>query len=558
MRVIDILTESVLTEAGLTARDFYERGRLDNFIKKLVAKEPFFTVDGEQIEIPATGSEISWLKTQLKTNFDSKDPLARAVQSLEIFPKIGGIRLSSLAKTKEFGGTFSVNSSGKMDTSKANIGPTVEALKAFAIFARLVIRNKATLTAQDVMKVAQMAQKNSSIVYLTNEKTGKPSKNPTTQVTVVRKVPDKNGTVKDEFTLNVSLSTPSFVRAINVTEKDKAAWGHLNGVVKYINSEGDLAKYSRYFANNNKKDPVKIAVIGIELGKVDISSSYTDPVSGEERPLENLTMSIKSEDAPWFHQTSGGKLTGIYQMYQAIGLTDAEVDEDMVTAGYQETGKKNSRAQFQQTVKAVEAIYDLAFDRLGSAMAKLNDKGEADYIHNFLNTLKHNIAGDDKLVYVKFNARGAYSKLKPNMLWHLSEVIELGVNQGTGQRRAIYWIDQKTGKTLMEVRMLINAPNHRITNQFNLGKDFFSLIKESEKIYNVNSTKAAPATTPTTDKQVTQVEPTEPIAKKAVPANIKKSAATAVPTANIDTNPNQSLNRAVPSTNPNDNIPFAT
>lgn len=512
MRILDIINESILTEAGLTARDFYERQRLVNFIHKLVEKEPFSTVDGKQIEIPATRNEISWLKTQLKTNFDSKDPKARAVQSLEIFPTIGGIRLSSLAKTKEFGGTFSVGSNGKMDTSKANIGPTVEALKAFAIFARLIIRNKTVLDAHDVMKVAQLAQKNSSVVYLTNEKTGKPSANPTTEVTVVRKVPDKNGTVKDEFTLKVSLSTPSFIRAISVTEKDKAAWGHLNGVVKYINTEGDLAKYSRYFANNNKKDPVKIAVIGIELGKVDISSSYTDPVTKEERPLENLTMSIKSEDAPWFHQTSGGKLTGLYQMYQAIGLTDDDVNEDMVTAGYQETGKKNTRQQFQQTVEAVETMYDLAFQRLGSALAKLNDKGEADYIHNFLNTLKHNIAGSDKLVYVKFNAAGAYSKLKPNMLWHLSEVIELGVNQGTGQRRSIYWIDQKTGKTLMEVRMLINAPNHRITNQFNLGKDFFSLIKESEKIYNANSAKGTSTTTSPTpaplNKQTPQVEPT--------------------------------------------------
>ena len=131
------LTE-FLTEAALEKADFKYRNRLANFINKLETKDPFYTLNGEQIVVPATAAEIKFLKNELKTKFDPSLEKGPALERVEVPQVIGGIRLSSLQKTKEFGGTFSVSASGEMDVSKANLGPTVEALKSFGIYARLV------------------------------------------------------------------------------------------------------------------------------------------------------------------------------------------------------------------------------------------------------------------------------------------------------------------------------------------------------------------------------------------------------------------------------------
>ena len=114
-------------------------------------------------------------------------------------------------------------------------------------------------------------------------------------------------------------------------------------------------------------------------------------------------------------------------------------------------------------------------------MAKLNDKGEADYVYGFLDRLRNSLAGDQRLVYVKFDAKGTYKKLKPHLLLNLAKVINLDVNLGTGGRPTIYWVDKETGRTLLYV-VLIKVPSERrLTHQFNLGKDFFPLLDDAEQ-----------------------------------------------------------------------------
>ena len=54
----------------------------------------------------------------------------------------------------------------------------------------------------------------------------------------------------------------------------------------------------------------------------------------------------------------------------------------------------------------------------------------------------------------------------------------------------IFWIDRKTNKTLIYVVLLVNAPNYRLTHQFNLGKDFFELLKAASS--RINAPVAAP------------------------------------------------------------------
>lgn len=483
-----------LTESGLKSRDFYERYRLATLIQKLDNKEPFITTDNKKIVVPATREEISALKSQLKNNFDPSDnrPKARSITPVEIPATIGGIKLTLLQKTKEFGGKVGTSpDKEEEDFSKANLGPTVEALKSFAMYAKLSMRGKPTISVEDVIKIGKMADENSKVDYAVNPDTGKKSKTMTTFASYSRNVSDVNKQVKDQLTLNVALSTSSFQRAVRVNPKDKAAWGNLQGIVSYVNTEGDIGKYSRFFANNNKRDPVKIAVIGIGGAKTDISSTYVDPKSGSEKPLQHLSMSVKSAGAEWYDQASGGNEKGMKKFYNIIGLDDSAADGAIKIANFKSSDKKDTTPEiFAQKIQSVYKIYDLAFKQLKARIPQLNDVGEADYIQEFVSRLKSSLAGDEKLVYVKFDANGTYKKLNPQVLSQLTRYIDLDVNYtpGAGESRPkIFWIDKKTGKTLLYAVLLVNTPNYRLTHQFNLGRDFFDLLKLSADAANASA-----------------------------------------------------------------------
>lgn len=512
MRARDFLIES-----GLKTRDFYERYRLVNLIQKLENGDPFLTTNGKNVVIPASKAEISFLKTQLKTQFDSSEPKARANPDLNVPSEIGGIKLSTLQKTKEFGGKVGAAPGGEDDFSKANLGPTVEALKSFAIYAKLTMRGKDKITPEDVVKVGKLADENSKVDYAVNPDTGKKSTTMTTFSSYSRQVPDVSKQVKDHLTLNIALSTPSFQRAVRVSPKDKAAWGNLQGIISYVNTESDIGKYSRFFANNNKRDPVKIAVVGIGGAKTDISSTYVDPKSGTEKPLQHLSLSVKSAGAEWYDQASGGNEDGMRKFYGIIGLDDSAATTAMKQAKFIGGGKKDTTpVTFQQRIQSVYDIYGIAYKQLKARIPQLNDKGEADYIHGFVGRLKSSLAGDEKLVYVKFDADGTYKKLNPLVLTHLAKAIELDVNYtpGSGDSKPkIFWVDRNTGKTLIYAVLLVNAPNYRLTHQFNLGKDFFDLLKLASQQLNKDVVKPtvtppSPATQPA--QKMTTIKPLGP------------------------------------------------
>lgn len=477
-----------LTEAGLKTRDFYERYRLENFIKQLEGGDPFFTTTGEQIVIPAHKREIALLKSILKNNFDSKDknPKSRAISPVELdMPTtVGGVPLSKLEKTKEFGGTIGRSKTGEMDVSKANLGPTVEALKSFAIYARLVIRNKEVITAEDVIKIGKLAAAHSKTDFAVSA-SGKKSKNPTTFAIYNKNVADKNKAIKDTITLKIALSSPSFQRAVQVTPTDKAAWGNLQGILSYVNTESDIKKYSRYFANNNRKDPINISVVGIGGAKTDISSTYVDPKTGTEKSLKNLSMSVKSAGAEWYDQASGNNAEGIRKFYSIIGLNFADADAAMNAVKFTEGGRGDTDAQFEKRVKQVSNLYKITYEQLKAAIPSLNDLGEATYIKNFLGRLRYALAGDESLIYVKFDANGTYEKLNPNTLARLAEIIDLDVKlipASATNRAKISWYDTKSNRELIYVVLLKNPPNRRLTHQFNLGSGFFDIFKEAKSL----------------------------------------------------------------------------
>lgn len=482
-----------LSEGPLSRADFKERYRLANFIRKLEKKEPFIAVSGDPIVIPASAAEIKHLKAELANSFDPADPRpkAQSIKPVDIPNTVGGIKLSSLQKTKEFGGTFSVSATGEMDVSKANIGPTVEALKSFAIYAKLVMRGKSQITPEDVLSIGQLAASNSR-----EEAVGK-SKSPTTVALYSRNVPDANKKINDQITLKVALSTPSFLRAVRTTQGDKEAWGNLQGIVKYVNTESDIGKYSRYFGNNNHRDPLKIAVVGIGGDKVDIESTLTTD-TGEEKPIQNLSLSIKGAGAEWYDQASANNADGMVKFYNIMGLGEDLANQAMIISNFQEGGKGSTPKEFENRIKAATLIYEVAYNQLKEKIPA-SVPGEAKYIQTFLANLKNSLAGDQKLVYVKFDAKGTYEKLKPHLLTKLADVIDLDVNFSADPGRpTIYWIDKNTGRTLIYVVLLKVPSEKRLTHQFNLGKDFFPLLREAEKLLNAPATTTvnAPVTTP--------------------------------------------------------------
>lgn len=492
MRVLDIINESVLTEAPLAPSDFKERYRLANLIDKLENKKPFHAVQGEPIVIDGVSSkEIADLKKQLKSNFDPKDPnpKAQAIKSIIVPPSIGGVRLSTLQKTDEFGGRLAISTTGEHDYTKANLGPTVEALKSFAMYAKLINRKKITIDINDVLAVAKLADANSTETF-SKSKAGVESKTPTTLAVYVKEVPDSNGQVRDPITLKVALSTPCFKRAVSVTQADKEAWGNLQGIISYVNTENDIGKYTRMFAKNNKRDPIKIAVVGIGGAKTDIQATRDNENWHEgmdpklkEKNIKSLSLSVKAAGAEWYDQASANNLEGWEKFYQIMGLDPSQAAEAITVAGFQEGGKVNTQAgkqAFEKRVHASALMYEVAYTHLKTRIAQLNDKQEADYIHHFLANLKSSLAGDEQLIYVKFNSKGTYDKLKPHLLMELASVMDLDVNLGTTGRPAIYWIDKLTGKTLIYVVLLKVPSEQRLTHQFNLGKDFFPLLKEAE------------------------------------------------------------------------------
>ncbi len=472
-----------LKEAALAPKTFYVKDRLQNLINRLKKKDDFLTTDGEYIKVPATSAEIKELITLLSTNYDAQGTV---ISNKRMPNVIGGVPLSKLMKTADFGGKAGVGASGEQ-VGSPNIGPTVEALKSMAIFAKLINRGKAAITVEDVQKVAKIMLENAQDV---REK-GKTVS--TTSSSYSRKVYDLSKKVQDTVSIDIRLSTPPFLRAVNVSPQDKKAWGTLQGIVNYVNSESDVGKYSRYFASNNVRDPLNIGVVGISGAKTDILTTRTMP-DGTERPLSNLSMSIKAGSS-MYDQASGMNVEGITKFYEILGLSKFDAQEAIEASGFigKTKGQEDTAKTAKDRVKAVTDIYRIAAEQLNSELIKLNDKGEADYVTRFLNRLRSSIEGEGRLVYVNFDAKGTYNKLNPMQITSLARHIELGVELDIGSKATpyLYIVDRLSGKPIMHVRLAI-LKSGRMTHTFELDY-LLDLIRDAKK---AEKQEPAPQATP--------------------------------------------------------------
>lgn len=492
-----------LTEGALTKRTFYIKDRLLNLITRLKTPgEKFLNVDGESISLRATPEEFKYLIKLLKTNYDAQGTV---ISNSNMLNKIGGVPLSQLMKTADFGGKSGVGAQGET-VGKPNIGPTVEALKSMALFAKLISRGKPAITAEDVLKVAAIMAQNAEEV----KEKGKTVA--TTSSKYSRRVYDTSKQVQDTIGINIRLSSPPFQRAVNVSPEDKQAWGSLQGIVNYVNNEGDIAKYSRFFSSNNKRDPVNIAVVGISGAKADISTTYTKQ-DGTERPLSHLSMSIKA-GSDMYDQSPGHNMEGIEKFYEILGLNPLDAADAMQYTKFQSKVDRveDTPEQAKARVAAVKQIYEIVGMQLKQRIGALNDQGEAEYIHEFLGRLRSSIEGAGKLVYVNFDAKGTYNKLNPQLISTLASHINLDVivDMESKSTPYIYIMDKISGKPIMHVRLAI-LKSGRMTNTFELDY-LLDLVRDSKK----KAAQMKPAEEPalgTPEKPAATVPANKPLAK---------------------------------------------
>ena len=115
-----------------------------------------------------------------------------------------------------------------------------------AIFAKLIARKKSEITPADVIKIGKLLKTRENIVNVVNPDTGVASKTPTSVAEYSKTIDDirqpPEGGIKDKISIKINVSTPSFNRAVEVNEDDKKAWGTLQGIVTYVNTEGDLGR----------------------------------------------------------------------------------------------------------------------------------------------------------------------------------------------------------------------------------------------------------------------------------------------------------------------------
>jgi hypothetical protein len=391
---------------------------------------------------------------------------------------IGGIKLNSLFKTGEFGGVGGIVGTNSKSNKplKANIGPTIEVLKSIALFTKLSVRSKITITDEDILQTINKI-KNSAV------DTGK-----IITVEYTEEVPDVSGTVTDKITIEIAVARASFQRAIAISESDTDAWGRLKGIINYVNTESDLKKYNRFFFNNNKRDPIDISVNGISGKKADINTTYVDP-SGKRRPLHHLSMSIKA-GSDKYEQASGLNEAGNIKFFEILGLSKEDAKSAFSDANF------NNDLPLAERIQSVVTLYSIAAQKLEKKIISLDDNGEAKYIDTFLKNLTKAIQGDERLVYVNFDINGTYYKLNPQLIATLADHVDLEVNLDISKKWPyLYITDSNSGENIMHVRLQVNSTG-RLTHVFELDNLLY-LVKESTSSQTPIDANITPAEKPT-------------------------------------------------------------
>jgi hypothetical protein len=494
-----------LIEETLAPKTFYKLDRLDAFIDRLENRGEFTLNDtGEKIILNPSKAEIRSLKS-LRKEYDSMGdmPGGHSAMKGKIPLEIGGVKLSSIFKDSGLGGRG--GSKDGEDTGSGNIGPALEVWKSAAIYTRLVHREARPITFEDIQATVQELDG-------TKELTRKPKS--TTDVVIAKVfklVPDFNKKIKDTLSLKVDLGLGSYQRATALSPSDKKLWGSVQGVIKFINENNALKRYTQIFAMNGRVDPIKVALVGGEGLKTDIQTTYIDPTTQTSKPLSSLNFSIKAKSSK-FHQSPGTTNEGIEIMFTSLGLTREDAQQAIETSKFEERvrlkkGEVESKTKQSNRNKAIVRIFKLAAQQLDQKLKTINDNGEKSFVINFLNTLKSAFTGNQNLIYVDFDPRGTYKKLNPHQIGNLASSVDLESRLEWKGNLYLYIYDANTNNNLFHLRLQVNKSG-RLTILFELDKLIDMTIDATSKLN---------AKIPPTLRQQTAAPVNKPPAKFAAP-----------------------------------------
>lgn len=496
MRINEFLSEGHLKKA-----DFYKKNRLDTLIHKLENKQPFQTNDGKEIVITPTPDELDYLKSIRDTKYSNSGEMRKEDITALLPNKIGGVPISSIFKTDDLGGRSSAES--------GNLGGATELLKSLAIYAKLIRRTDAPIMGEDIRSLLYELKDSAELGIWS--KSGKTKKY---KGSLHKEVPDQSGNVSDIIKVDIILDKGPFLRAVNLDRNDTQLILTLGGILKYVNTESDLNRYSKLFANNNKRDPVTISLVGGVGNKTDIQTTYIDE-HGKERPLHHLSMSLKAASNAQVHQTPGQNTTGIYNLFQVLGFSNSDADQVMKETGYiGKTDKIPSTPdEHKNRVNACVEILKRAGDMLENKLSGLNDVGEGNFIHTLLGNLTHAMTKNENFLYVNFDAKGTYSKLNPKLIKNLAWYVDLEAK--IRKPKDTYYlgiIDKKHNKTLFEIRLMVSK-KERIAYFFEL-RDLLELTKEATAFLNKSKTpqsfSKSVAEVPPSNNQQKQIKVDQP------------------------------------------------
>jgi hypothetical protein len=458
-----------LIEKNLSPGDFYKKARLDALLSKLKNNDDFI-VDRQPTKLKPNRKELAVLKNFYQFYNDQGE--TRKSTAIANLPKsIGGVELSRIAKTGEFGGR------GAHNIEKANIGPAVEVLKAAAIFTKLTDRTGNAITADQLM-----ATLNALKSHINLEKSSVKSKVEIYQGQMSKEVSDVGNKVRDTVHLTVSANEGPFLRALKMSSEDTQLQGIVNAVLKYVNSEHDLSRYNKFFSTNNRIDSLNISVVGGEGNKTDVKTTYIDPETKQERTLKNLSMSLKAGKGATLDQAPGTNDIGINKFFHILGLDDAQAIAAITQSKYR--GKIGNKVQTPKEhmarVKASKKILEIAGKNLEAKYFAKNDQGEAAFVSDFLRNLTKAMTKEESLIYVEFNANGTYNKLNPRKIQHLAQRVDLYCDPKVTERGVsyLYIRDRNSGKSLFHIRLMVSKAE-RIAFFFELD-DLLELVQKAE------------------------------------------------------------------------------
>jgi len=476
----------LLIEAFLKGADFYMRDRLVALIKRLEEKQPFFDNDtGKPIVVNASSSEIANLKKILADLFDSrnKTSIDKTLITKYMPVEIGGVPLSKLFKDGSLGGKGGTKGEEKTEEGGlGNLGPAVEVWKAIGIFTKLSHRRAEQITIEDLMQV-----KNNLSGMMTPQrkknKLGKVSKIQTAVVKTSVNVPDFNNRITDEIKLIIDVAMGSWQRAMEVTpETDKKLWGSIQAILKFVNENNALKRYTKIFASNGKRDPISIAVVGGEGEKADIRSTYFDTATNQEKPLSSLTFSVKAGSNK-ISQSSGSTVEGVKTMFRMLGLNDQIAVNTIQKANYvgKTKGSENDEVLAKARYNSLVNIFNMARKSLASELANASNDQEKRFLSNFFTQVKGGITGGEKMIMVDFNPNGTYKKFNPQVISNLVKMVDLEARPGTGDRPAINIFDKNSNMNLIQVRLEAQSGG-RLTIHVELSKNTKELAAKSSTI----------------------------------------------------------------------------